>query len=371
MIAFVFPRRLLAGCVLLACFLAADHPCSAGVLSWGPAGSNATAGVLDATIIPTSGQVTYYNVEGGTYDLVVTTSGLNAAGLASFFGVGGWWFEGSTPSKSSNPTYSTITFRFYQPGTTTPVGLLGVSFFLEDAETNERFRNFGYFNAAGTLVPTTIGGGILSFSATPITHLTDGSFENGSPFLGGDQVGKSIGMDVSGIAVSGFTFQAHRQTSGAGSVIMTPFDPLVADFATWAGDHFAAAATDPLKAGVLADPDGDGLSNLQEYFHGTNPQVPDTAPAQQASLMGGRLTLTFQRNPGASDLTVTVLGADSTAGPWTELAQSTLGQPFVALVAGATVTESGSASISVQVQDLYTAGDPAHPARFLRLRVVH
>ena len=92
-----------------------------------------------------------------------------------------------------------------------------------------RFRNFGYYNPTGTLIPTTIGGGILTFSATPITHLTDGSFENGSPFQGGTQVGKWIKMDVSGIPVSGFTFQAHRQTSGAGSVLMSAIDPLALD----------------------------------------------------------------------------------------------------------------------------------------------
>jgi hypothetical protein len=362
-------------CVRVARILAAVSaglavPSGASVLTWGPAGSDATAGVLDATLIPKNGQVTYSNVEGGSYDLVVTTSGLNADGEASFFGAGGWWFEGSPPSASSNPTYATVTFRFYHPGTTNPIGLLGISFFLEDAEKTERFRNFAYFDAAGTLMPTTIGGGILSFSVPPIIHLTDGSFENGSTFEGGDQVGKSIGMDVSSIAVSGFTFQAHRQTSGAGSVIMTPFDPLIADFATWATDHFGADAADPLKAGIVADPDADGLSNLMEYFYGTDPKAVNATAPQQSSVVDGKLTLAFTRNPGASDLTVTVCGADSVAGPWADLARSINGGPFTALVPGVIVAESGTASIDVLVSDLYAAGDPAHPSRFLCLKVV-
>lgn len=367
---FLSSRRVVLAGLVFGFSLADMLPSAASDIIWGGPGSDLSAGVLDATLIPTTGQVTYPSVL-GAYDVVVTTSGLNAAGMASFFGTAGWWFEGSTPSASSNPTYGTVTFRFYHPGTTDPIGLLGVSFFLEDSERNERFRNFGYFNAAGTLVPTTIGGGILSFSATPITHLTDGSFENGSSFEGGDQAGKSIGMDVSTIAVSGFTFQAHRQTSGAGSVIMTPFDPLVADFAAWAGDHFGADAGDPSKAGLLADPDTDGLGNLMEYFFGTNPKVLNASTPQQISMVDGRLTLTFERNPGASDLTATVLGADSAAGPWTELALSANGGAFVALVPGVGVLETGSASVTVRITDLYAAGDPAHPSRFLYLRVAH
>ena len=311
--------------------------------------------------------MTYSNVE-GLYDLVVTTVGLDDDGEANFFGVAGWWLAGSPPSKSSHPTYATITFRFYQHGTLNPVPLLGVNFFLEDAEVGERFRNFGYFDASGNLVATGIGGGILSFSATPNYHATDGSFENGSPFEGGNQTGKWIEMDVSTIAVSGFTFQAHRETSQAGSVIMTPFDPIVADYATWANDHFGAGA-DPAITDIMADPDGDGLSNLLEYFYGTDPNVKDNAAPQQTSLIGGQLTLTFHRNPGAGDLTATVRGADSPSGPWTDLARSVNGGAFGALISGVAVTETGSSDMVVQVTDLYSTGDPAHPARFLSLHV--
>jgi len=345
--------------------------CAASTLTWGPAGSDATAGILDASIIPTNGSVTYYNVDGGAFDLVVTTSNLDSDGVASFFGVGGWWLAGSPPSSSQNPTYATVTFRFYSPGTTNPIGLLGIDFYLEDAEQTERFRNFGYFDATGTFVSTGIGGGILSFSVTPITHLTDGSFENGSPFQGGDQTGKWIQMNVSSIAVSGFTFQAHRQTSEAGSVTMTPFDPVIADYDMWAYDHFGTDASTPEIADMMADPDGDGLSNLMEYFYGTDPRVANLTNPQQTEVINGEVTLAFTRNPAASDLTAVVSGADSPGGPWAAPARSVNGGAFAALLPGVTVTETGTSSISVQVSDLYAAGDPAHPSRFLRLQVTH
>ncbi|MCE9610417.1 MAG: autotransporter-associated beta strand repeat-containing protein [Chthoniobacter sp.] len=224
-------RWPVAFCMLVGCSLSVEQKGLASDLTWGPFyGRGSTE--LNATSIPTTGSVTFSGVNSGAYDVAVTTSQLNAAGYfdnsAMILGTAGWWFEGSSPSTSS---YATVTFRFFNPGTTTAKPLGAVSFYIEDAEVNERFRNFGYYDDAGILVPTTVGGGIVSTSATPILHLSDGSFENGSPFQGGTQVGKWIKMDMSSIAagVSGFTFQAHRQTSGAGSVILSAIDPLALD----------------------------------------------------------------------------------------------------------------------------------------------
>lgn len=68
----------------------------------------------------------------------------------------------------------------------------------------------------------------------------------------------------------------------------------------------------------------------------------------------------------------TVQGADNPAGPWTDLARSINGNPFVALVVGVPVSETGGNPIfDVQVGDQYLGTDPGHPTRFLRLQVVH
>ncbi|MGV3533728.1 MAG: lamin tail domain-containing protein, partial [Chthoniobacteraceae bacterium] len=45
-------------------------------------------------------------------------------------------------------------------------------------------------------------------------------------------------------------------------------------FEAWRSAHFTAGELeDPLMSGLAADPDGDGLSNLQEFFHGLDPRA--------------------------------------------------------------------------------------------------
>ena len=334
------------------------------VVNWGSAGADATTGVLDPTLIPTSGTHTFTNVNGQGYNVVVTTSGLNSGGGASYFGDAGWWFEGGAPSSG----YGSVTFRFYDTATNAPFALSGVDFRLLDAETGERFRNFGYWDAQNNYIGTTIGGGLLSFSNSPIYHATDGSFENGATREGGDQVGKWIELNLSSAPVTGFTFQAHRQTTSAGSVIMSD---LVSPFAAWRTANFGAAPY-PLAADDLANPDGDSSVNVLEYFHGTDPNSADSPAPVQSGVISNRLSLTFPRSTSATDATATVQGADSASGPWTNLARSVNGANFVALVGGVTVSETGAGVVrTVQVSDQYLVTDPLHPTRFLRLQVVH
>ena len=64
-----------------------------------------------------------------------------------------------------------------------------------------------------------------------------------------------------------------------------------------------------------------------------------------------------------------VQGADSLAGPWTDLACSIDGTAFTPLVAGVVITEGSGTTRSVEVRDAYALTDAAHPRRFLRLRV--
>ena len=83
-----------------------------------------------------------------------------------------------------------------------------------------------------------------------------------------------------------------------------------------------------------------------------------------------QLTLEIARFVSRSDLTLTVQGADAPNGPWTNLAQSTGGNAFAPLQAGVLVSESGTGDQrAVTVSDLYPITDPAHPRRFMRLRV--
>ena len=118
-----------------------------------------------------------------------------------------------------------------------------------------------------------------------------------------------------------------------------------------------------------ADPDGDGLLNLQEYAFGGNPTVAAQIPLPRTATAGGNFVVTFNRNVTNTDLTLTVQAADSLDGPWTELAQSVDGSPMTALHGGVAVTETGTgATRSVAVRDLIAPGDPAHPQRFMRVK---
>ena len=77
----------------------------------------------------------------------------------------------------------------------------------------------------------------------------------------------------------------------------------------------------------------------------------------------GNLALTFNRNVTNTDLILTVQAADSLDGPWTDLAQSVDGAPFIALQGGVAFTETGTgATRGVAVRDLFSLGDPAHPS---------
>ena len=121
-----------------------------------------------------------------------------------------------------------------------------------------------------------------------------------------------------------------------------------------------------------ADPDNDALPNLLEYGFSGIPNSATQTPLPQSSIAGGRLTLTFVRNLTNTDLTMTAQAADAPTGPWTDLAQSVNAAATTALVGGVAIAESGTdAHRSVEVRDLYLTTDPAHPRRFLRVKVTN
>ncbi len=123
-------------------------------------------------------------------------------------------------------------------------------------------------------------------------------------------------------------------------------------FQSWQFAHFAAGANTPAIAGDNADPDGDGISNLIEYFQGTIPAAhADSAPQGITETIGGvpSLSLTFTRDPSRTDLTYTAEVSNDLA-IWNPVADTLTG------TTGA--LENRKASVPI-----------GGPQKFLRLKV--
>ncbi len=175
----------------------------------------------------------------------------------------------------------------------------------------------------------------------------------------------TVSADSASHAAAGWGAFSLQHTATAVNLVWTPAAP----FQQWQALNFGTNWNVPTIAGDLADPDGDGRKNLIEAAVGADPNTNDPAANPSLSNVAGRLTLNFSRDSARADLTLTVRGGD-TPGTWTDLARSTGGGPFVPLVGGVTVSETGAGAMkSVQIGDAYLLTDPAHPRRFMKLQV--
>jgi hypothetical protein len=122
------------------------------------------------------------------------------------------------------------------------------------------------------------------------------------------------------------------------------------------------------NAADLATPDGDGIPNLIKYALLMTPGQDGSSRLPQAAMTGPsgnrRLTLTFQRDPSRSDVSIVVEAQSELGGAWTEIARCTTGAEFTGAAA---VSESAGAngSKAVTVQDVQANAS----RRFMRVRV--
>jgi hypothetical protein len=138
---------------------------------------------------------------------------------------------------------------------------------------------------------------------------------------------------------------------------------------TWRQAQFGTTSNTG-DAADEADPNHNGIVNLLEYALGGDPVGNTTGVGilpQAEWSAGNALQIRFTRYLDRTDLTLTVQAADSPAGPWTDLAASAAGAVFAP---GANAAETGTGTTrTVVVTDLYPTDDPAHPKRFMRLKV--
>jgi hypothetical protein len=158
-------------------------------------------------------------------------------------------------------------------------------------------------------------------------------------------------------------------TGGTGNdVVLTRITPTA--WHNWLATNFGTNANNAAITGDFSDFDRDGLNNRLEYALGGNPQAISQNQLPKAGVAGGKLALTFTRVVANTDISMTVQASDTLSGGWINLARSTAGGAFTALVGGVTVNETGAgATRTIEVRDIYLITDPDHPQRFLRLDV--
>ena len=230
-------------------------------------------------------------------------------------------------------------------------------------------------NTASAAIPFTIGDVETAAASLTVTRASSNTtlLPTSGVVLGGSGANRTVTLtpaaNQTGTATVTVTVSdGSLSRSDTFIVTVTNLLPLAA----WKQAQFGASAGNESIAGDLANPDGDLLVNLLEYALGGNPNNASPAPNPVTSVISNRVSLTFTRTVANTDVTLSVQGADSLSGPWTDLAESVNGNVMTLLAAGAVVTETGTgATRNVEVRDAFTLGQASHPRRFLRLKVSH
>jgi autotransporter-associated beta strand protein len=152
--------------------------------------------------------------------------------------------------------------------------------------------------------PGSLGGGDLSINGGKLHLAYTGTRSVASLTLGGVAM---TSPGTYGSVASGANFQDDAYFIGAGTVTIG------SDYDTWLGEFTFAPGADTTPTG---DPDGDGMSNQEEYAFGLNPTLgssvnPIVAPLDPVT---GNFQYTRRATPTATKLTYTVLTSTTLAG---------------------------------------------------------
>jgi hypothetical protein len=146
--------------------------------------------------------------------------------------------------------------------------------------------------------------------------------------------------------------------SGGTDTATLQINVVAAPFELWKQENFTPAQlAQPGVAGELDDPDRDGTPNLLEYALGMNQNVASSSGLPVGGIHGGYLTLSFNRQKAATDITYQVEAVGNMNSSWVEIWNS-FNLPYGG---------GENPSDLVTVQDTVPVSDA--PKRFMRLKV--
>jgi hypothetical protein len=230
--------------------------------------------------------------------------------------------------------YGIAGIQIVNTGTTAPTTVVGLTGTPNNAQATLVWTatagatSYNVYRAA-------MSGGAYTRIATNVstTNYTDTGLTNSTPYY---YVVKAVNAGGASDAYSS-------------EVSVTPGNTLTA-IQTWRQTNFGTSVNSGNGADV-ADPDGDGVSNLLEYASGTNPNLANTGSVIVTAVATDKLTLSFVHIDDPT-LSYVVEASNDLTGAWTTA------QTYTGFTTAATTTYTDTALLSVT------------PRRFLRLKIV-
>ncbi|MCF7787104.1 MAG: PQQ-dependent sugar dehydrogenase [Prosthecobacter sp.] len=249
------------------------------------------------------------------------------------------------------------------------------------ATTGDATWNARFYDASNPTNWTTAGGVFnAAASATTTVGTTLGSYSWSSQQMAADVRGwfgtpaNNFGWILVGDESTSSTARVFNSREGSASVqphliiSYNPAAPALNRRETWLRQYFPTPGT---YVNDSADADGDGITNLFEYAFAFSPLSANGSGAGMqagATTAGGNttFTLTFRRDPRATDLTYQMQTSDDLVG-WNTITQSSAG----ASPSGAGFVSESDASGEAPVKNVIVSETlSGNTRRFARLRLI-